>query len=102
LERLGYTVKIVSDGFEAVEEVSKNKYDLILMDMEMPGLDGIEASKKILSDDEIKLKPVIVSMTANVSKEDKARCLEAGMTDFISKPVTLEVLENTIKKYLGD
>ncbi len=102
LERLGYAVKIVSDGFEAVEEVSKNKYDLILMDMEMPGLDGIEASKKILSEDEIKQKPVIVSMTANVSKEDKARCLEAGMSDFISKPVTLEVLENTIKKYLGD
>lgn len=101
LERIGYEVEIVNNGFEAVEKSSNNEYDLILMDMEMPGLDGIEAARQILNNDTIKNKPVIISMTANVSPEDKERCLEAGMVDFISKPVTLEVLNGTIKKYLG-
>lgn len=99
LERLGYTVEIAKDGFEAVEKSLGNQYDLILMDMEMPGL---EAAKKILNSDEIESKPIIISMTANVSPEDKKRCLEAGMVDFISKPISLEVLKGTIKKYLGE
>lgn len=102
LERLGYNVEIANDGFEAVELTLNNNYDLILMDMEMPGLDGIEASKKILNRGAVAGNPIIISMTANVSPEDKKRCLEAGMVDFISKPVTLEVLKNTLKKYLGE
>jgi len=101
LDRLGYSVDIVTNGFEAVEKASEKEYDLILMDMEMPDLDGIEASKIILSNNEISNKPVIISMTANVSQEDKEKCLQVGMVDFISKPVTLKVLSSTIEKYLS-
>ncbi|MCA9621252.1 MAG: response regulator, partial [Myxococcales bacterium] len=80
LERMGYRADVASDGVEAVEAVRRQTYDLVLMDMQMPRMDGIEATKKIR--DEVGRPPVIVALTANALSEHRLACLEAGMDDY--------------------
>jgi signal transduction histidine kinase/CheY-like chemotaxis protein len=95
LEKLGYDADLAEDGIEAVIAVKEENYDLIFMDMQMPNMDGIEATKEIrqiFSTDELK----IVAMTANVFKEDKQKCLDSGMDDFIPKPINLNLLATII------
>lgn len=101
LERLGYTVDLANNGFEAIEEVRNEDYDLIFMDMEMPEMDGIEATKNILKIPYKKKTPIIVAMTANATTEDKAKCFEAGMKDFIAKPITLQTTQNVLLKWFS-
>ncbi|MCG8374756.1 MAG: response regulator, partial [Balneolales bacterium] len=100
LERLGITPQFAENGQIAAEMNATNNYDLILMDMEMPVMDGLEATKKILSDSS--KSPVIIAMTANAMAEDKERCIKAGMDDFISKPVTVNSVKNLLTKWLGE
>lgn len=99
LEKLGYKHDLVENGLEAVEAIKKGHYDVVFMDMEMPVMDGLEASRKIrtLNDGASKVK--IFAMTANAMEEDRERCLKAGMDDFISKPVTLNGLNNILHKW---
>jgi len=86
LRKLGYQIETASDGFEAVAMASGGAFDLVLMDVRLPGLDGLEATRRIRQAPAPR-QPRIVAMTANVTVEDRAACLEAGMDDFVSKPI---------------
>lgn len=90
LGKLGYQVEMVTDGLEAVKSAMQKAFDLILMDVQMPRMDGLEATKKIRATNPT--TPYIIAMTANALQEDRKQCLAAGMDDYISKPVNLEEL----------
>ena len=100
LERLGIQVDCVSNGAEAVAALMRHPYDLVLMDCQMPELDGYEASKRIRSLDGAIAQVPIVALTANALSEDRGRCLEAGMNDFLSKPVKREELRGVLSSWL--
>jgi len=99
LERLGYLADVASNGLEAVEAIERQTYDLVFMDVQMPELDGLEATKRILSMQQVH-KPVIVAMTANVMAEDKQACFNAGLLDYLAKPARLEDVERILKQWL--
>ena len=101
LKKLKHTVKSVVNGRLAVQEAFNNHYDIIFMDMQMPIMDGVEATKKIREiEKELNEYPtIIIAMTANATLEDRKICLQAGMNDFITKPISLNILNNIIEKY---
>ncbi len=98
LRRIGCEVDTARDGAEAVEAAASRDYALILMDCRMPNMDGYEATLAIRADEiaEASERVPIVAMTANTQAEDRRRCLDAGMDDFMSKPVTLEMLRKAL------
>jgi len=97
LNKLGYKdIHVAVNGFEAIEKSAQQYYDVILMDVQMPEMDGLEATRHIRKINQH--QPVIIAMTANVLHEDKEACLQAGMDDFISKPVRWEDLMQYLKK----
>ena len=101
LEDFGLSYDVANDGVEGLECFTKNKYDIILMDENMPNLNGVEASKQIrLMEHDNGFIP-IVAVTANALSEDKQRFLDAGMDDYISKPYSEEDIVRVLKKYLG-
>lgn len=100
LDRLGIEADVAENGEAAVAMAKNRFYDMIFMDMKMPVMDGLEATRLINGDARAGKQPVIVAMTANVLPGDRQRCLEAGMTDYISKPIRLEMLEAIIGRYL--
>ena len=97
LEKLGCQVSIAADGAEAIEMAVQGTYDLILMDLQMPHVTGVEACKHILG--ELDDAPHIVAMTANVLEDEQQRCIDAGMSDFLAKPVKLEGLRSCLHKH---
>lgn len=97
LSKLGYSAQVASNGLLAIEEISRNSYNLILMDIQMPEMDGLEATKYIRKN--FSEQPIIVAMTANALAGDKEMCMEAGMDDYISKPIKLEWLVKTLEKW---
>lgn len=97
LKHLGQTVSIASDGLEAVAAFEANSFDLVLMDMQMPNMDGIEATRQIRAREGYLSQVPIVAMTANASDDDRRRCVEAGMSSFQSKPVSLDQLRQIIE-----
>ena len=97
LSKLGYQSEIATNGLEALEAVKKQQYDLVLMDVQMPEMDGLEATRlirKLLS-----TQPIIIAMTANAMQGDREACLQAGMDDYISKPVKMDALVNLLEKW---
>ena len=102
LKNMGIIPDIASNGIEAVEACKRKKYDIVLMDIQMPEMDGMEATRKILEHYAKidKKPPVIIAMTANVLEESKNECRLAGMQDFISKPVTPKELENRLGQWI--
>jgi len=102
LKSLGYTAQAVANGIEAVEAFQKNTFDLILMDCQMPDMDGFEATQKIRSMEKTMGGHIpIVALTANALKEDERRCLDAGMDAYLSKPTKKERLGRMISQLLS-
>jgi len=101
LARAGYKCDIVDNGQKALEAVSSGAYDLVLMDCQMPVMDGFEATRMIRRREAEHGGHIpIVAMTANAMKGDRERCLEAGMDDYVSKPIRVELLYSVLEKYL--
>ncbi|NEQ49941.1 MAG: response regulator, partial [Leptolyngbya sp. SIO3F4] len=99
LERLGYRVDVAANGIEALEAVNRQPYDLIFMDIQMPELDGFGATERIRELLPPDKQPIIVAMTANAMAGDRERCLEAGMDDYIPKPINLAVVREMIIRW---
>jgi len=92
LEQMGYRADSVSNGLEAIESVERQKYDLVLMDVQMPEMDGLEATRQIVSRWSIGERPRIVAMTANAMQGDREICIAAGMDDYLTKPIRVDDL----------
>ncbi len=101
LARLGVHAEAVSNGREAIDTLAREHFDLVLMDCQMPVMDGFEATKSIRSGKGRSKVTPIVAMTANAFKGDRDRCLAVGMNDFITKPMTLERLQKVVKKWVA-
>jgi CheY-like chemotaxis protein len=97
LGRLGYKPNFVQTGQEAVEAANQQDYDMILMDVQMPEMDGLEATRIIRKT--VVKQPVVIALTANTMEGDDDECLNAGMNDYISKPIKLEDLMDKFKKW---
>lgn len=100
LKKLGYTIDIASDGMQAITALKEKNYQLVLMDVQMPEMDGVEATRIIRS--QLNAQPVIVALTANAMQDDRQYCIAAGMDDYISKPIQLEKLTEILKKWSHD
>lgn len=101
LEKMGYKIDIAFNGAEAVDALQQKNYGLVLMDLQMPVMDGYEATRTIRSSGEVLNSEVpIVAMTANATKEDRQQCLDAGMDDYVPKPVERKVMMNMLKRWL--
>lgn len=96
-ERMGYIIDIAANGLEAIESVKRQNYDIIFMDIQMPEMDGLTATKYII--DNYKERPKIIAITANVMIEDKEKCFQVGMDDYISKPIVIKDLQSMIIKW---
>jgi PAS domain S-box-containing protein len=101
LEKMGYSVMVASSGKEAVEAVIANQFDLVLMDCQMPGMDGFEATRELRRLESAGgRRTTIVAMTANAMRGDRERCLDAGMDDYLSKPVKPKNLVAVLDRWL--
>ena len=98
LRHLGYRADLAADGVEAVEAVRRVPYDVVFMDLQMPELDGIDATRQIIAEHPPHRRPRIVALTANAFEEDREQCLAAGMDDYMSKPLKAEMLEAALLK----
>ena len=92
LERLGYRADVAANGVEALHALERQAYDVVLMDMQMPEMDGLEATRRLRQDLLPAQQPHVIAMTANAMQSDREECLRAGMDDYISKPVRIEAL----------
>jgi len=97
LERLGYRADVVSSGREALAALRRQRYEVVLMDLVMPELDGL-ATTRLIHDEEFPHHPYIIAVTANVTPEDRRRCLAAGMDDFLGKPLQIEALMAALRR----
>ncbi|MGW8144358.1 MAG: GAF domain-containing protein [Anaerolineales bacterium] len=98
LEQMGYRADLAGNGLEAIQAVGRQKYDVVLMDVQMPEMDGLEASRRICARWPRGERPHIIAMTANAMQGDRERCLEAGMDDYVSKPIRVNELVAALEK----
>lgn len=101
LERMGFQIDTAVNGLEAVQMASKKPYDVILMDVQMPEMDGLVATQTIREHPNPEKRPVILAMTAHAMQGDRERCIEAGMDDYLSKPVRPQELLAKLMDWLG-
>jgi CheY-like chemotaxis protein len=102
LEKQGHAVVVVEDGDAAVEAVAQQAFDLILMDVQMPGMDGLEATAAIRAQEQARGTHIpIIALTAHAMKGDQERCLAAGMDDYLAKPIDAKDLATTIARRLN-
>jgi PAS domain S-box-containing protein len=98
LERLGYRADVAWNGLEVLEALEREPYDVVLMDVQMPELDGLDASRRIRERWAAEVRPRIIAMTANAMLEDREACLAAGMDDYVAKPIQPDVLAEALRQ----
>ncbi len=98
LDEMAYNAEIAENGQQALDALRKKPYDVIFMDMQMPEMDGLEATRRIRAEFPADRQPIIIAMTANAMEGDKQDCLNAGMNDYISKPVMPEAIEAALQR----
>jgi len=98
LERMGYRADVAANGLEVIEALHRQPYDVVLMDVQMPEMDGLEATRVICWEWPRQRRPRIIAMTANAMKEDREICLAAGMDDYVSKPIRVEELVSALSQ----
>jgi len=99
LDRLGYHADVVGNGTDAIRAVRRQHYDVILMDVHMPGISGVETTTQILNDELLEYRPYIVALTAAALREDEDRCRSAGMEDFLTKPIRTSDILSILERY---
>jgi CheY-like chemotaxis protein len=102
LQKLGYTPDLAVNGADAVEQVREQAFSLVFMDVQMPIMDGLEATRQIRSLNDLERRPSIIAMTAAATQEDKQHCLLAGMDDFVTKPTSIERIAEAIRRNLRE
>jgi len=105
-QQMGYQADVASNGFEAFESVQRKSYDMVFMDVQMPEMDGLEATRRIRAWERSKPEPrrapvTIIAMTANAMQGDREKCIQAGMNDYLPKPVRPEALQKTLEQWGG-
>src|SRR5205085_2177173 len=99
LQRMGYRADIAANGLEVLEALQRQSYDMILMDVQMPEMDGLEASRAIHEGwPTEQQRPRIVAMTANAMQDDREECLTAGMDDYLTKPIQVKALQVALER----
>jgi CheY-like chemotaxis protein/anti-sigma regulatory factor (Ser/Thr protein kinase) len=98
LEKLGYRADVATNGLEALEALERKRYDVVLMDVQMPELDGLDATREICQRWPDGDRPRIVAMTANAMEEDREACRDAGMDDYVAKPIRQEALAEALER----
>jgi two-component system sensor histidine kinase/response regulator len=98
MQQFGYRVDLVANGLEVVEAVARQPYDIILMDVQMPEMDGLEATRDICERYLPSERPYIIAMTAHALKEDRQMCLDAGMDDYVSKPIRADKIRDALER----
>jgi signal transduction histidine kinase/DNA-binding response OmpR family regulator len=98
LQQLGYRADVAGNGLEVLESLHRQPYDVVLMDVQMPEMDGLEATRQICQEWPLGLRPRIIAMTANAMQGDRQECLDAGMDDYISKPFRMAQVVEALKK----
>jgi len=99
LKQVGCNADIASNGVEVVEAVAAIPYDIVFMDVHMPEMDGLEATRKIVNAKQPNERPKIIALTASALSGDKEKCIDAGMDDYITKPVRLEEVISSLKRW---
>lgn len=97
LQKMGYTPDVSANGHEVLDAISRHKYDMILMDVQMPEMDGLETTRFIRAN--LTVQPIIIAMTANAMVEDREACMQAGMDDYLSKPMKLSEIITVFEKW---
>ena len=100
LSKIGYTVDVAPDGAEAIELIQEQAYDLILMDCQMPVMDGYEATRRIRKMPVPTCNTPIIAMTANAMKGDREKCISAGMDDYVTKPINAGRMKSLIRSWI--
>jgi PAS domain S-box-containing protein len=100
LQKMGYIVDLVGNGLEVLTALKEKSYDIIFMDVQMPKMDGLEATRRIIMDWPPAIRPKIIAMTANAIQGDREKCLEVGMDDYIAKPLVIGEIQR-ILEYWG-
>ncbi len=98
LQRMGYRADLAGNGLEVLEAIKRQPYDVILMDVQMPEMNGVEATKRICAEFSPVQRPRIIAMTASAMQSDKEMCLQAGMDDYVTKPINKEQLEKALRQ----
>jgi CheY-like chemotaxis protein len=101
LERCGYHAHAVNDGREALDALSSRHYDAVLMDCQMPEVDGYEATRELRRRESGVRHTPVIAMTAHAMRGDRERCLEAGMDDYITKPIRAQTLTDTLSRCIN-
>lgn len=100
LERLGHGVDLAQNGQEALDKLAENQYQVVLMDCQMPVLDGYAATQQLREREGTNQRTVVVGLTAYAMANDRARCLDSGMDDYLSKPLKINDLAAMLQKWV--